>query len=602
MGDMNICMGDMNLADMGDVDDMGETGEKITLEQMKEKFAWYDQSYREKVDAGGSAAITEVRLILDRMRDCSTPYQAFRQDVKARRGIDCEKVIFLDIDGVLNTDTRHDPEGCVDEDKVQCLKQIVDATGAQIVLSSSWRRGFKEYFDYLECRDKHDPAVYEGAREALLKDMSEYESGCKKRLLDLFDKYGLRIGGRIKSSDLSGPDARPYEIRLWLRDKPFVKSFVILDDDDFWTWGWLTRHFVRTRTPFMNKGDSSDCWDLGLTEIHAREAIRILNDYPAAKDLYPGILKQCIDDFRDRDYMLDHICDCLCVDAETVKREAAKIGYNLHGVPGPALPGEMSDRDLGWLAAYMMESDDTLRKCRLRYDDGREVYRELHDILTGGYGISRVPVLRLYGESSRDDARAIRAERRNTPDNAIIICVDGVLNDGSSEHAGQIDEARLKDVAKLSKCSGAGVVLYAQGLDSVKAYFRDADSIRLKEYDDDRCREKTAALREAADGECRHVLDMFDAAKVPLYGCLKYYQDDEYGLPYAVREWLAGHPLEYGFVVLCKEPKAWGWMYEHEAGGKYTRKALKAAAEILATRPYMLSGRIKNRLYRLLDK
>lgn len=54
-----------------------------------------------------------------------------------------DKIIFLDVDGVLNcTTTRaRSPSGFVGvmDSKVKLLKQIVDATGAAVVLSSDWR-------------------------------------------------------------------------------------------------------------------------------------------------------------------------------------------------------------------------------------------------------------------------------------------------------------------------------------------------------------------------------------------------------------------------------------------------------------------------------
>lgn len=51
------------------------------------------------------------------------------------------KVIFLDIDGVLNTfaspeDTR------MDEFRLTYLKRIIDATGAKVVLTSSLRKSW----------------------------------------------------------------------------------------------------------------------------------------------------------------------------------------------------------------------------------------------------------------------------------------------------------------------------------------------------------------------------------------------------------------------------------------------------------------------------
>lgn len=47
------------------------------------------------------------------------------------------KIIFLDVDGVLNDNDYSKTK--VDETKVRLLKEIVDKTGAKIVLSSDWR-------------------------------------------------------------------------------------------------------------------------------------------------------------------------------------------------------------------------------------------------------------------------------------------------------------------------------------------------------------------------------------------------------------------------------------------------------------------------------
>ena len=53
------------------------------------------------------------------------------------------KVIFLDIDGVLNyaTTAARAPCGCIGiaEPAVRNLKKIIDATGAKIVLTSTWK-------------------------------------------------------------------------------------------------------------------------------------------------------------------------------------------------------------------------------------------------------------------------------------------------------------------------------------------------------------------------------------------------------------------------------------------------------------------------------
>ena len=52
------------------------------------------------------------------------------------------KVIFLDVDGVLNCHSTKDKCGDyigIDDKKVALLKEIVDATGAIIILVSSWK-------------------------------------------------------------------------------------------------------------------------------------------------------------------------------------------------------------------------------------------------------------------------------------------------------------------------------------------------------------------------------------------------------------------------------------------------------------------------------
>ena len=64
------------------------------------------------------------------------------------------KVIFLDIDGVLNTSQtfikrKHIWETTgiwtleIDEFRVEYLKRIIDRTGAEVVLSSTWKKDFE---------------------------------------------------------------------------------------------------------------------------------------------------------------------------------------------------------------------------------------------------------------------------------------------------------------------------------------------------------------------------------------------------------------------------------------------------------------------------
>lgn len=53
------------------------------------------------------------------------------------------KIIFLDVDGVLNSSTYINKETYhIKQEKVRFLKNIVDHTGANIVLTSTWKAGF----------------------------------------------------------------------------------------------------------------------------------------------------------------------------------------------------------------------------------------------------------------------------------------------------------------------------------------------------------------------------------------------------------------------------------------------------------------------------
>lgn len=50
------------------------------------------------------------------------------------------KVIFLDIDGVLNNNSDRE----ISSDKLKLLSELVSKTGADVVLSSSWRYGWNQ--------------------------------------------------------------------------------------------------------------------------------------------------------------------------------------------------------------------------------------------------------------------------------------------------------------------------------------------------------------------------------------------------------------------------------------------------------------------------
>lgn len=67
------------------------------------------------------------------------------------------KVLFLDVDGVMNSEETlkrkvHRFQGVVGIDPYLSLlvNRIIEATGCEVVLSSAWRHGRQEDFDYIE--------------------------------------------------------------------------------------------------------------------------------------------------------------------------------------------------------------------------------------------------------------------------------------------------------------------------------------------------------------------------------------------------------------------------------------------------------------------
>lgn len=104
------------------------------------------------------------------------------------------KVIFLDIDGVLNCKSTPNPRKfpyIVDLGLLERFKGLIDRTGAQVVLLSTWR---------------HDPAGLFSAKH-----------------------WGVPFADVI-------PDMpkcpRRDEVLAWLADHPEVTRFAIIDDED----------------------------------------------------------------------------------------------------------------------------------------------------------------------------------------------------------------------------------------------------------------------------------------------------------------------------------------------------------------------------------
>jgi len=132
------------------------------------------------------------------------------------------KIIFLDIDGVLNNYSTPGECLCWESSLVKILKRVIRETGAEIVLSSTWRK-------------------IERHCDIITDDMQINYIG---RTPSLYKKRGI-------------------EIQAWLDDNPGVEKFIILDDDSDMV--HLIPHLLQTDGEF------------GLTNEIADEAIEILN-------------------------------------------------------------------------------------------------------------------------------------------------------------------------------------------------------------------------------------------------------------------------------------------------------------------------------------
>ncbi len=146
------------------------------------------------------------------------------------------KVIFLDFDGVLNTfehlqkvADRSEWHVMIDPEKVKLLNEIVEATGAKVVFSTSWRK--------LHASNK------------LFK------------FLKLNGFKGNHLG---MTPDFNDNSHRGLEVAKWIRDcEVDIQSFVVLDD---------TKQFSK----MPQRHVLTDMFT-GLLPEHVEQAIKILN-------------------------------------------------------------------------------------------------------------------------------------------------------------------------------------------------------------------------------------------------------------------------------------------------------------------------------------
>lgn len=177
------------------------------------------------------------------------------------------KVVFLDVDGVLNSETfmlkreelhhqlgHADPSrpkrettcecfrlACqIDRDAIARLNRLVAETGAKIVVSSSWRK-------LLDPPELHRVLVSHGLVGEIIGETPDGHND--PEMLATFG-YLDRI-------------FRGHEIDLWLRKHPEVDRFVILDDGSD-----MEMH--------KNRLVQTDCQE-GLLDEHVELAIRVMS-------------------------------------------------------------------------------------------------------------------------------------------------------------------------------------------------------------------------------------------------------------------------------------------------------------------------------------
>lgn len=170
------------------------------------------------------------------------------------------KVIFLDVEGVLNTRETYERAYRIygrtamidlelDSFRLEYLKTIIEETKAKIVLSSSFR-----YF--FEKKDgKLLPTNFKG-----------------KKLYDSFNKFGIEI----YDTTVAKIGSREEQIKEWLSSRDDIDSFVIIDDDPS-SFFELYENLIQTGNAKRNYLSSFMKESTGLCERHISEVIHKLN-------------------------------------------------------------------------------------------------------------------------------------------------------------------------------------------------------------------------------------------------------------------------------------------------------------------------------------
>jgi hypothetical protein len=147
------------------------------------------------------------------------------------------RVLFLDIDGVLNNHAVLKAAGCcgIDRGCVAQLNRIIRAAEPSIVLSSAWRyilhgkdmtlRGFEYLLRTHGAAGIHGRIVGCTCRD---EDCAQCGHRHTRRQRPNVDDEGRYVCRRCER-----PSSRGDQINYWLREHGPVSRYVVLDDGDF---------------------------------------------------------------------------------------------------------------------------------------------------------------------------------------------------------------------------------------------------------------------------------------------------------------------------------------------------------------------------------
>lgn len=188
------------------------------------------------------------------------------------------KILFLDFDGVITT---YQSKWKIDMDKIKIINDICDKTDAKIVVSSSWRIG------------------YRGVVHTFQEYLKQYF--VKNEYVGLF-KFNKFIDNIIGLTD-SG-SCRGNEIKFYMNEHPEVDSYVIVDDDSDMLDEQLF-NFVQTDTyEGITERDAKLCVDI-LNNIEVINPIRLNDELKFRWRLccrYPEIennIKKMLENYRN---------------------------------------------------------------------------------------------------------------------------------------------------------------------------------------------------------------------------------------------------------------------------------------------------------------